>query len=435
MPLPAAVNARPKGAVAGLWTVLKALILLIPAVLATQAVVNYHQLLDGNAYQVNEWMINYQGGFARRGLSGEILLAVARGLGGLDLGAWALLLTGLSAWGYALATLPRLLTARLPVAVAAAYAPVFYPMFLFWDANAVARKDVLALLFTLALLALTRLRARAMPGILLAGGGIGLALLSLTHEALFFFAAPVFLIIGWLGLRRRGISRRRALLRLGLSSAPALLAMLAIAVWGSVPSQAAVEAMCMAWKDLDAAMICAPLQPAFDAVTNPENYVGELPQTWGGDWRQYRRVLLMLLYLGALFGAVLPELMAGLGSRRRLRRRSLLVAAGCLLPTVPLYAVSTDYGRWLATAASCACLILLWGEHLFAPRLAVVGEPAAPGRSGEAAGAGTALRTAGVGLALLMALFAYTKHCCSQDFLLINPRSAFTSGLKALIGR
>ncbi|MCX5931497.1 MAG: hypothetical protein NTW83_06625, partial [Cyanobacteria bacterium] len=398
---------------------------------------NYHQLLDANAYQVNEWMINYQGGFARRGLSGELLLAISRALGPLDLGAMALLLSGLAVWGFALIGLRRLASVNLPVAVAVAYSPLLYPMFLHWDPNGVARKDVLALLFVMALLALSRQRSRAVTITLLVGGGLAVGLLTLVHEALFVFCMPVWLIISALYLRRLGLRWQALVLWLALAALPSLLALSSVALWGAVPAAANVEAMCVAWQALHPQMICDPLQPALDAVTNPQDYVGDIGPAWA-DWRQYRRLLLLLTYMGALFTVVLPLVLASgvepAVPMKRLRLRSAWIAAFCLLPTLPLYAVSTDYGRWLSTAATAACLILLGGDHLF-PGAAqpAGGEVAAgPGQSGRAT---HLLQASGIGFCVLIALFAYIKHCCTSDFILVNERSAFTAALRILLGQ
>jgi hypothetical protein len=406
-------------------------LLVLPAWFASQAIAGYHQLLGINSYQVTDWIISFGGGFLRRGLSGQLLLLAQRALGRFDLGAFALMLTALSVWAVALAVLVR--AKRLPLApgLALAFSPLLYPLFVYWDPNAVARKDVLAILFVLLLLLLARWRHSAMPALLMLVSAVGLPLLTLSHEALILFVLPADLWLLALVLWPRQRALLPLLLRLALVALPGLLAFAAVSLFGAYPSAERVQAMCSSWQPLQPELICQPLPDPFLALVDPQRFMREIPLAWAGQWRNYRRLLVALAYLLALFLVVLPLVLqagdsrgAGLAS---LRRRSGLVALICLLPTLPLYAISTDYGRWLSTTVSIAVLVLLLGEPLWPAPLEPALAPAPP-----PAGRAPWLDRAALAFALAIAAFAYFKHCCSDDFLLVNQRSPLVQLLKAL---
>jgi len=410
-------------------------LLVLPAWFASQAIVGYHKLLGINSYQVTDWIISFGGGFLRRGLSGQLLQLAQRGLGRFDLGAFALLLTALSVWAVALAVLVR--ANRLPLApgLALAFSPLLYPLFVYWDPNAVARKDVLAILFVLLLLLLARWRHSAMPALLMLVSAGGLPLLTLSHEALILFVLPADLLLLVLVLWPRHRALAPLLLRLALVALPGLLAFAAVSLFGAYPSAERVQAMCASWQPLQPELICQPLPDPFLALVDPQRFMREIPLAWAGQWRNYRRLVVALAYLVALFLVVLPLVLQA-GDRRGpglggLRRRSALVALICLLPTLPLYAISTDYGRWLSTTVSIAVLVLLLGEPLWPVPLEAAGVSPAPDLP-PAVGRALWLDRAALTFTLAIAAFAYFKHCCSDNFLVVNQRSPLVQLLKAL---
>lgn len=422
-----------------------AALLTLPAWWASQAISGYHKLLGINSYQVTDWIISFGGGFLRRGLSGELLMLAQRLLGRFDLGAFALLLTALSVWAVALVVMVR--AGRLPLAagLALAFSPLLYPLFIYWDPNAVARKDVLAILFILGLLLLARWRHAAAPRLLMLVSSIGLPVLTLSHEALILFVLPADLLILALVLWPRQRALGPLLLRLGLVALPGLLAFAAVSLFGAYPSGERVQAMCASWQPLQPELICQPLPDPFLALVDPQRFMREIPLAWAGQWRNYRRLVVALAYLLAVFLVVLPLVLQS-GDRQgrpllALRYRSGLVGLICLLPTLPLYAISTDYGRWLSTSLSIAVLVLLLGQPLW-PAAAGLQDtasalPAAVPAEGSDLGrparpVGIWLDRAGLALTLAIAGFAYFKHCCTDDFLLINQRSPLVQLLKAL---
>ena len=138
-----------------------------------------------NSWQISEWLINYQGGFVRRGLPGEIILALSK-LGinpylaiiGLSFSIWLLLLLVLLKLSAHRGFPPLVICSQLCM-----LAPVI--------GHQIVRKDCLIiLLFTLALYFFQK---RGPKSVLLANSISGLAVLS--HEVYGFVSIPMFFIV------------------------------------------------------------------------------------------------------------------------------------------------------------------------------------------------------------------------------------------------
>jgi len=139
-----------------------------------------------NIYGITEWMINYQGGFLRRGLPGEVLLFFGRQTG-FDIG-WTVVIFCLLLYGTYILIMARSSRGYLP-AWAIWSAPLLgYPVY----SGDIIRKDVLLLLLLIALLrSITRLRHGLLRQ---ASIGVISSLALLSHELFFFFGLPVSLV-------------------------------------------------------------------------------------------------------------------------------------------------------------------------------------------------------------------------------------------------
>src|SRR5262249_9242682 len=155
-------------------------LLSLPALLTT-----IYPGYEVNSWQITEWLINYQGGFVRRGLPGEIILALSRqGINpyllivGLSFSIWLILFVVLLKLSVHKGFPPIIICSRLFM-----LAPVI--------GHQMVRKDCLTiLLFTIALYFLQKRRLRS---IFLANGISGIAVLS--HEIYGFISIPMFFIV------------------------------------------------------------------------------------------------------------------------------------------------------------------------------------------------------------------------------------------------
>src|SRR5262249_30076468 len=141
------------------------------------------------SWQISEWLINYQGGFVRRGLPGEIILTLSKqGINpylvimGLSFGIWLLLLL----------VLLKLCAHRgFPQLVICSQLCMLAPVV----SHQIVRKDCLIVL--LFLLALYFFQKDGPKPVLLANSIAGLAVLS--HEVSGFVSIPAFFVVKYVG--------------------------------------------------------------------------------------------------------------------------------------------------------------------------------------------------------------------------------------------
>lgn len=136
-----------------------------------------------HSYGVTEWMINYQGGFLRRGLPGEVLLFIGRKTG-LDIG-WFVIFLCLILYGAYFLIILREPKGSLPEWALYSGPLLGYPIY----SGDIIRKDIPLLLCLIALLkAITRLRLSPFRQVLI---GIISGIAILSHELFFFFGTPL----------------------------------------------------------------------------------------------------------------------------------------------------------------------------------------------------------------------------------------------------
>jgi hypothetical protein len=289
-----------------------------------------------NNFITNEWLINYEGGFVRRGLSGQLLLHAA-GLTHIPL--W-ILVFGLRALMYAaIAVLTiRKLSGRLSlIGWIFLLSPVTF-LFEFYDLGGVGRKELLFLLFlaTNSLL-LENKTAQNTPLRPAYYGAVAFFLAAgiLIHET-FLFYLPLYL----LQLASHGRLRQSRLLALPLAAA--LLAFAAVSAHKGSP--ATVELILHS---------LAPFVPGIACETNggPICYLSSttadaLALVFVPEIGQLLLIpMLILLGYSALFLAGLNRAHAtGQAGSSRDSGWLLLLA---LLALLPLFAVAVDYGRWI----------------------------------------------------------------------------------------
>ena len=341
-------------------------LLAVALVTAVYALINArvrHPWIDG------EWLINYSAGLVRRGLLGEVLLLVSRGL---HLPLFPLLLVlQLAVYAAVYVGVYRLTNGvrwSLPL-IAAIVSPATLAFTVLDPPSSVRKEALLFAVLAMVLQGLLRSRRRA-EGEAGRGGMMTVAvllsvaapILVLAHEALlcylpYLLAAPFVLLQSW-----------RTALRLIVL--PVMLAVLATALVVTHPGNRA-----------QAVGICTSVGDAVGA----RYYVEDLGSPCGGaiaylgksgatarrdtmrtaavysyDTRYPLPMLLSLAPAALLLGG---RLRRGTPAERHTTWVLIAFAALALLASLPLFLVAMDWGRWTHLHATCLLLLLLAVER------------------------------------------------------------------------
>ncbi len=319
---------------------------------------------------IGEWLLNYSGGFVRRGLLGEGLLLAHR--------ATALPLVGLTAalqvllyLAFYASLLPLLRGVRWSLALAALLLSPATLAFTVLDPPTSMRKEVL-LFLALSLLINALLFLRPRPWQLSLGLSLAAPVLLLTHEALAAFLPYLFLPLLVRSAGSRTIPRLRDAGRVALI--PLLLSALALAAVLTHPGdRRQAQAVCSSvGGHLDgtpgglcngaiAYLALAPVQARAETLRAILFY----------SYRTRYPVPILLTALPIVL-LVIKRLRADRTQADRLRehggdpatRRLLLVTGIAILASLPLFVVARDWGRWIEIHATCLLLLFLLLERL-----------------------------------------------------------------------
>lgn len=310
-----------------------------------------------SAWSSSDWMIDYAGGFVRRGLGGALIAHLMHWTGW----SFPVVVECLTVPVYLLLCLWLVrTTARLSGPALWRFLLLFNPFLLISaaDSGLFDRKDTLFLGATLVnvLLARSLLRGGERKGLRAAPFLLYLAVVStalaLLHEGLFLFAwLPLNAALTFFLLAGSGWTRRAAALLLGITVLPALTAT-AASVLRHGNAQTA-QAICSSW-EFTGTVNCAP-GPHFpmwlgllswslsQAISVPMTHAWTLPFC----------LAFFLAGAGLLLLAVrtlLPE------SRMEHLLATLLFPLACSLP---LFVLGIDWGRWLLLVTLGAAFFLL----------------------------------------------------------------------------
>lgn len=288
--------------------------------------------VGGTTYRVGDWVIDYAGGFVRRGLFGQLLFAATPSgeptlwaLFGFQVACYAVVLA------YVLSFLHR--TGWAWSAIALACGPAALP-FVGWDTGGGWRKEIIGFA-AIALLAWARGAAKR-PRVALT-----LAAVLLFGLAMFSWEASVFAVPVMLHLLRRdgrwfGLRSRPSATIIGLALAGGIASVLARgsqrvvwAVCGSVISRGLNRELC------DGAIGMLGQTPA-EAV---EQVAVRFPLYWG---------YVVLLPLALLPVLTTPWL-----------RRNWPVFVATAATIAPLYVLGQDWGRWAHLLAMTPALAVM----------------------------------------------------------------------------
>lgn len=294
-----------------------------------------------DSYQITEWLINYSGGFVRRGLPGTLIgwlsnttglqanhLAICAGLASyLALGAWLL----------------RRVTATFPPAFVLCCIVMGIPAY----QESIVRKDSLGLLFLLGCLVIERSRAQR------AWKFIAINVIAVTailcHEAFVFYA-----IAGFVLLRNPDQSEPfyRVFLGRCLCLLPAGICFLLTTIYHGTPEQAAAvnESWIPLWQTIEPGNISVGTPgAAIEALgwTTEKGLSLSLYMLTSGF---YQLIAWVVVFTASFVFIVLftdrdSDRTSQPAMEVRIHFTALLVAQ--LVFISPLFLLGVDYGRWL----------------------------------------------------------------------------------------
>ena len=305
---------------------------------------NYH--LHG--WSTGDWLINYSSGFNRRGLIGELVFDIHRWF---NINPVSVVLR-LRTFIYQIIFISFFIIAikkRLGFVELVLAAAPWGLMFAIHDELAIARKEII-LIACLSLFILLNIfkindeesKNNSYPSINFIYLLVCLPALVLIHEGLFFFLQFFLLAL----LLFKGLNRK-ALLTFLTPYCASIVALGACYVYRG--DQHTVDALCTSLTNLGLdRSLCD------GAIAN----LGES----GKDFSP--RLVTTIKLLPALIAVCLltfvPLFAYGfLAFKQQNRKTVLLLSALVLIPTLPLYFMAADWGRWIHISASCLFLILL----------------------------------------------------------------------------
>lgn len=298
-------------------------------------VANAYGTVTGNAqWLLTDWLISYDAGFVRRGITGTLLWPLAQWVDP----AVAVAAIHVVGYGIVTAAVVRIVLHLQPVpwqAWPVMFAPFLltYPIF---DPSGAYRKDTLYLAVFAAVAASTSGRAAIV-------GTWAMVPIVLAHEALVVFV-PYLLAVGAGRWDRRELAH-------GLAAAAVVTAFAAAAILTT--NSGAVTATCAQIASLYPDVTCGT---GNDAVGMMHLSASE------GMANTARRLDAMVpsaIQVAALVAlGIVPAVAAIWGSIKR-RTTIVVLVAGALAATVPVAAVASDWGRFLYLHALSMGLIVL----------------------------------------------------------------------------
>lgn len=290
------------------------------------------------SWQMTEWLINYSGGFVRRGLIGSVVWHLSTWTGmratWLIIGLSLLCYVGLAGW------LLRRASGIFPVALILSCVVMGLPGY----QDAIIRKDCLGLLLLLCCLRIEASQQQRW----VAWGVINLlaVIAILTHEAFVFYALPPLVLLTGVGTASGiGGMVRRAVVML-----PAIGCFCLVSIYHGTPATAVAvnDSWLELWRQLEPAGVCLEEPAASIAALGWTTEYGLSLAIYLLTSGPYQPVAWAAMF-GISFGLVVWFTGRAFGTAERVVLRArmaalLVVQLACISP---LFVLGVDYGRWL----------------------------------------------------------------------------------------
>ena len=362
----------------------------LPALLAAAEGYISAKSLGPASWPATDWYISNDFGFTRRGLLGGALRAAANSFDWFDVNLLGFLLTMIAVFSVTTLLILKARNISLTAQLALALSPVFYQNFILWDPTAGGRKDSLAIIFVLIYLLLSSAKKpilKTASSLLIL---IILPLLTLAHEGIFFFCAPILIFtitVDWIKAGRDWRKGGSELLPLAKSLSlfiPTLITLLIVLIH-STTSVDQAEEICKSWQIIYPELSCIPLPASLTSLTGTENYaeIGGISPFGGGSSSFdlirgtygrpmiYLEWIFMFSYAIALIGACFVPLVESSLREIPINVRYAvvsLVVGLCSVTAIfsaPLYLLAIDYGRWVSISLTLVlATCLLYQKHI-----------------------------------------------------------------------
>lgn len=338
-------------------------VLLLPTIKAIQEAISYYSSATINSWAATELMINNSAGFVRRGLSGSILLWLHQFAPSPFLHEFGLLLalTTITASSFLILNSCRRL--GLFDGLMIAYSPAIYPLFASYYIDTLFRKDGIIVLFVIAILLANRLKSRWKLSALILLAVIGMPILTLMHEMSPFFCLAPLLLTFFLQIQNSLKNTIIATIFSIALAAPTILA-LAIAKLHGHPSSEIVINMCNSWQTYYPELQCNPIDRRSAFSTLADYNLSQDTLDWVHSPQQVGRLIthgwLTVIYLLAMAFGPLGRLasLESLPQKTSGAWVALLLIGTAVVPTLPMYWLATDFGRWLALGLTIGTLMI-----------------------------------------------------------------------------
>jgi len=324
---------------------------------------------DKGSWQITEWLINYQGGFVRRGLPGELILWANEHL---NINPYYFILAICAFFFFLLLTIFVILFRKKGL-------PIFLIPFVFLLGNPIindfwVRKDIFGvLLFSLAVF-LTTIKSSwryLLINIVLIFG-------ILAHESIGFFSLPIIVLLTYSNIKSCHPGKRKAVFISFLSIAPAIIAFFSGLYFKG--SALIAQKIWDSWQGIRFPFDAGYTVPvtAIDGLSwslgKGLGYTKSLLSNFSGGIYAPVAWLLIILAVYLIITNFDRFKMRGIGSEEKsllLKDDFSAILLFQLLCVSPLFILGWDYGRWVFiwVASSFASVLILPGQVISNLRL------------------------------------------------------------------
>jgi len=346
---------------------------------------------DWDEWSVADWLISYPSGFARRGLSGELVLWISATLGvPANTVVFAIVVMLFAALSVLVAILLR--QRRITFWYFILCLSPGFLFFTFYDPFTVGRKEIL-LYVAFCAWAVRLIAGRGYPRLRThIAFAISCFVLTLMHEV-FAFYSVYFVLMSYLVARDRGVPGGSW--RASLTIPAASLLALAIVTLFSAP--VTDPAQCARLTTLG-----APPRVCTGVLSFEVGTTGEALKSFvnGFEWPT-------VAGLAGVFPVILVPLalfLVGNTDEPGNARATLGLVAALIVMTLPLFVVGRDWGRWISIHVVLSTITVA----MFLP------ETRAAARTSRATAAGPLV----AGLCMVCLMFSWSlRHCCEYEYL------------------
>lgn len=322
--------------------------------------------LTPNSWQSTDWMISYETGPVRRGLSGTILKIFLQNFPEIDINIITFILTLLAIWliVYLICIQRSLKNTFAKFAIVSS--PLFYPLFFFNDPQGGGRKEVLALIFICILSFLKYYFPIINSKLIYPIWTIAFPLLVLCHEGIFFFLAPylfftIFILDSISNKNSSLFFYRKIIIKYIKLILPGLIALLFSLFYKNLPLSN-VQLICDSWQKLYHELDCLNVRASLSQIV----YYG-----YNNSFVIYQKFniyiqwLLAFIYLSLILITCLVPLITSGKFKNQIEQKInvsfvlFIFSFIVFIFNLPLYILAVDYGRWISTSFSILILFCI----------------------------------------------------------------------------